>query len=49
MTATTIADVQALMEAEGFGVTVLERDFATLRAWEGQSFNVVMVGQKPLS
>lgn len=49
MTATTIADVQALMEAEGFGVTILERDFATLRAWEGQSFNVVMVGQKPLS
>lgn len=47
MTATTIAEVQALMAACGFAVTVLERDFSMLREWGGQSFNVVMVGQKP--
>lgn len=47
MTATTIAEVQALMAACGFVVTILERDFSTLREWAGQSFNVVMVGQKP--
>lgn len=47
MTATTIAEVQALMAACGFAVTVLERDFTTLREWDGRSFNVVMVGRKP--
>jgi SAM-dependent methyltransferase len=47
MTATTIAEVHALMTACGFAVTVLERDFTTLREWQGHSFNVVMVGQRP--
>lgn len=49
MTATTIAAVQDVMVACGFAVTVLERDFNTLREWDGQSFNVVMVGCKPLA
>jgi hypothetical protein len=35
------------MTACGFAVTVLERDFTTLREWQGHSFNVVMVGQRP--
>lgn len=49
MTATTIAEVQALMAACGFAVTVLERDFTMLREWDGQSFNVLMVGCKPVA
>ena len=31
----------------GFVITVLERDFARLREWQGDSFNVIMAGRKP--
>lgn len=47
MTAITIAQVNALMCEAGFVITVLERDFARLREWEGDSFNVIMAGRKP--
>lgn len=47
MTAIGIAEVRDAMAALGFAVTVLERDFATLREWDGAAFNVMMVGAKP--
>lgn len=48
MTAIGIAEVQAAMAEAGFEVTVLERDFGSLREWAGESFNVMMVGVKAL-
>ncbi|MDO8330937.1 MAG: class I SAM-dependent methyltransferase [Fluviicoccus sp.] len=47
MTAITIAQVNELMRDAGFVITLLERDFARLREWEGDSFNVIMAGRKP--
>lgn len=47
MTAIGIAEVRATLAAAGFAVTVLERDFGSLREWDGASFNVMMVGVKP--
>lgn len=47
MTAIGIAEVRDAMRALGFAVTVLERDFGGLREWDGESFNVVMVGVRP--
>jgi hypothetical protein len=47
MTAITIAQMQALMSAAGFSVTILERDYSMLKEWDGNSYNVIMVGQKP--
>jgi hypothetical protein len=39
--------MQALMSATGFNVTILERDYTMLKEWDGNSYNVIMVGQKP--
>ncbi len=47
MTAISLAELSGLMEDAGFQVTRLERDFGGLRAWDGHSFNLLMVGQKP--
>ena len=47
MTAITITQMQALMSATGFNVTILERDYTMLKEWDGNSYNVIMVGQKP--
>ena len=47
MTAIGIDEASAALQAEGFEVTVLERDFAGLREWGGESFNVMMVAVKP--
>lgn len=47
MTAIGIEEARAALQAEGFEVTVLERDFAGLREWAGENFNVMMVAVKP--
>lgn len=49
MTAVTIEQVRTLMLDTGFDITVLQRDFTLLQAWDGKAYNVVMVGQKPLA
>lgn len=43
MTATTIADVKVQLEQTGFDVTLLEHDYSRLQAWDGDSFNVIVV------
>ncbi len=48
MTATNIETVRQMMTEIGFEVTVLEHDFSTLQAWRGDSFNAILVGQKPI-
>ena len=48
MTAVEIIQVKNWMAEIGFEVTLLERDFQTIREWDGKSDNVVVVGQKPL-
>ncbi len=47
MTAITIEKMRALMTAAGFKVTILERDYSLLKEWDNNSYNVIMVGQKP--
>lgn len=47
MTAITIEHMRTLMSAAGFGITILERDYSMLREWDGNSYNVIMVGKKP--
>lgn len=47
MTGTTIPEVEALLQQEGFEVTVLEHDFSALRRWAGESRNVIMIGRVP--
>lgn len=47
MTAIGIAEMRDALQAQGFEVTVLERDFTTLREWAGETFNVMMVGVRP--
>ena len=48
MTAITITQMQTLMNAAGFSVTILERDYSMLKEWDNNSYNVIMVGKKPL-
>lgn len=46
MTAVEIIQVKNWMTEIGFEVTLLERDFQTIREWDGKSDNVIVVGQK---
>ncbi|MDI1302604.1 MAG: class I SAM-dependent methyltransferase [bacterium] len=47
MTAISIEQVRTLMREAGFSITILERDFARLKEWDGKSHNVIMAGMKP--
>ena len=47
-TALTFDDLRARLEACGFDPVFLERDFSTLRRWDGQSLNVLVAALKPL-
>ncbi|RZU47866.1 methyltransferase family protein [Fluviicoccus keumensis] len=47
MTAISRSGLDTLMRESGFTTTLLERDFTRLREWDGRSFNVLVVGQKP--
>lgn len=47
MTALRFPLLDALLKAIGFDVTILEHDYGTLRAWDGESFNAVFVACKP--
>lgn len=47
MTAISIKQMHELMNAAGFSITVLERDYSMLKEWGEQSYNVIMVGKKP--
>lgn len=44
MTAVEIVQVKNWMTDLGFQVTLLERDFQTIKEWEGKSSNVIVVG-----
>lgn len=43
MTATTIMEARSLLQQIGYDVVLLEHDFSTLREWDGESFNVIVV------
>ena len=47
MAAIAIDHLRQLMTEAGFELTILARDFARLQAWDGKSYNVIMVGKKP--
>lgn len=47
MTAFTLDDLQARLAACGFDTVLLERDFSTLRAWEGRTLNILVAARKP--
>lgn len=44
MTAVTVSQVKGWMTEIGFQVTLLERDFQTIREWDGESANVIVIG-----
>ncbi len=46
MTAVEITEVKRWMTEIGFQVTLLERDFQTMREWGSDSSNVIVVGHK---
>lgn len=48
MVAVSIHEVETLLAGMGFKVTLLERNFEQLIAWQGASFNFLVVAQKPL-
>ena len=48
MTATTLSEVQKMLRATGFEVTLLEHDYDRLTPWDGASFNAIVVACKPL-
>lgn len=47
MSAIQIDELQAWLQQTGFDVTLLEHDYSRLRAWDGRSFNVLVVAVKP--
>jgi SAM-dependent methyltransferase len=48
MVAVSLLEVQSLLQGQGFIPTLLERNFEQLIAWQGESFNCLLVAQKPL-
>lgn len=40
-------DAAFVLQQTGFDVTLLEHDYSRLRAWDGRSFNVLVVAVKP--
>jgi len=47
MTAATLPQLLALLDATGFEVTVLEHDYSLLQQWRGESYNAIFVACKP--
>lgn len=47
MTALTIPELERLLLANGFEVTLLEHDYERLAPWGGDSFNAIVVATKP--
>jgi SAM-dependent methyltransferase len=48
MTALTFPQIDVLLKAAGFEVTILEHDYSRLRGWDGISANAIFVACKPL-
>lgn len=46
MTATTLPQLIEMLERVGFELTLLEHDYQSMRAWDGRSFNVIVVAVK---
>jgi hypothetical protein len=46
VTAVEITQVKSWMIEIGFQVTIVERDFDTIREWAGESANVMVIGQR---
>jgi hypothetical protein len=46
LTAVEITQVKSWMIEIGFQVTIVERDFDTIREWAGESANVMVIGQR---
>jgi SAM-dependent methyltransferase len=46
MVAVSIAELEALLTQQGFTLTLFERNFEQLIAWQGSSFNLLVVAQK---
>lgn len=49
MTALTFDQIEALLLAVGFEVTILEHDYSLMQSWQGTNFNAIFVACKPLS
>ncbi len=47
MTALTFPQIDALLQAAGFVVTVMEHDYSLLKQWDGLSSNAIFVACKP--
>ena len=47
MTALTLPQLQTMLENIGFEVTMLEHDYNVMSAWDGESFNAIVVACKP--
>jgi ubiquinone/menaquinone biosynthesis C-methylase UbiE len=47
MTALSLPALEALLHATGFEVNLFEHDYSLMSAWEGQSFNAIVVARKP--
>ncbi|HEY6529233.1 MAG TPA: methyltransferase domain-containing protein [Cellvibrionaceae bacterium] len=48
MVAVDMDELDRLLRAQGFTGTFFERNFEQLIAWQGDSFNILVVAQKPL-
>jgi ubiquinone/menaquinone biosynthesis C-methylase UbiE len=48
MVAVSIVELEAILAEQGFITTLFERNFEQLIAWQGESFNLMVVAQKPL-
>lgn len=46
MTATTLRQLEKMLEAAGFEITLLEHDYERMIPWGGSSFNVIVVACK---
>lgn len=48
MVAVSVLELDTILAEQGFAVTLFERNFEQLIAWQGESFNLMVVAQKPL-
>lgn len=49
MTALDIRDLQRVMDSMGYETFILDRDYSRLCEWNGETFNVIIVGVKPIA
>ncbi len=47
MVAVSLPELQGILRAQGFESLVFERNFEQLIAWQGESYNLLIVAQKP--